>query len=115
MRELLITIDNEDNPRLEVDWLRAYQLNRYLTAWLKAGVNYTVKVGPPELGSPVYDISFFKDSIPDSPAEIKMGAVKFYTTDQSAPSSTIFTTKAYIWAVVIVSYCHTWIHVCAVA
>jgi hypothetical protein len=101
VNELLITVDNEDNPSLEVDSFKAYQLKRHLTAWLNAGTKYIVRVGPPELGAPVYDISFFKGSVPDNPAEIQMGAMIFYTVEQPASTNTIFTTKAYIWAAVI--------------
>jgi len=99
--ELLIVIDNEDNPPLEVDTFKANQLNRNLTAWLNAGTTYKVKFGKPDLAAPVYDISFFKDSIPDSPKEIQIGEVKFYAAAPSVPSDTFFTTKDYIWVAVI--------------
>jgi len=101
VKELLIVIDNMDNPALEVDDFKAFQLNRYLTAWLTSGTKYTLKFGQLDLAAPTYDISFFKDSIPDNPAELGIGAVKFYTPEQSASTSTFFTTKAYIWAAVI--------------
>jgi hypothetical protein len=101
VKELLIIIDNEDNPVLELDRFNAYQLNRYATAWLTAGTNYTVKVGPPDLSAPIYDISFFKDSIPDNAGLIQIGVIKFYSVEQPEPTSTFFTTKAYIWAAVI--------------
>jgi hypothetical protein len=65
VKELLIVIDNQDNPALEIERVNAYQLNRYLTAWLSSTTKYTVKVGQPDLSAPLYDISFFKDSIPD--------------------------------------------------
>jgi len=99
--ELLILIDNEDNPSLDVDSFKAYQLNRHLTAWLNAGTKYAVKVGKPELAAPNYDISFFKDSIPDSPHELQMSPVKLSMVAQTVPSNTIFTTKVYIWVAVV--------------
>ncbi|HMG94477.1 MAG TPA: hypothetical protein VK589_30670 [Chryseolinea sp.] len=101
VKELLIIIDNEDNPVLELDRFNAYQLNRYATAWLTTGTNYTVKVGPPALMAPIYDISFFKDSIPENAGVIQMGAIKFNSVDRGETSSTFFTTKAYIWVAVI--------------
>ena len=101
VKELLIVVDNQDNPQLEVDSFKAYQLNRYLTAWLSAGRTYTLKIGPQDLGAPSYDIAFFKDSIPDRPYEVEMGAFKFDTAEQSAPARTFFTSKAYVWAAVI--------------
>jgi hypothetical protein len=102
VKELLITIDNEDNPVLELDQFNAYQLNRYATAWLAAERSYTVKVGPPDLPAPIYDISYFKDSIPDNAGVIQMGAMNFYSPGHSETAPTFFTTKAFIWAAVVV-------------
>ena len=45
VKDLLIVIDNEDNPALDIDEFKAFQLNRYLTAWFSAGTKYRVKVG----------------------------------------------------------------------
>lgn len=101
VKELLIVIDNKDNPPLEVDKFSAYQLNRYLTAWLKAGSTYSVKVGKPELAAPAYDISFFKDSIPESPGVLQLGAFKLNSASRPIAPDKIFTTKTYIWVAVI--------------
>lgn len=100
-KELIIAIDNEDNPSLEVSSFKAYQLNRHLTAWLNAGTMYKVKVGKPELAAAVYDISYFKDSIPQSPRELQMSAIKFYSIAEPSSSNTFFTTRVYIWVAVI--------------
>lgn len=100
-KELLIVIDNHDNPPLDVDSFKAYQLNRYLTAWLKGGATYTLKFGQQDLAAPVYDISFFEDSIPGNAAELEIGAIKLFTAQQAGPTRTFFTTKVYIWAAVI--------------
>ncbi len=101
VKELLIIIDNQDNPALEVDAFKAYQLNRYLTAWLSGGTKYSVKVGPQDLGAPVYDISFFKDGIPGNAEVLQMGVLNFNTTEPISPEATVFTTKAFIWVAVI--------------
>lgn len=101
VNELLIIINNEDNPALELDEFKAYQLNRYLTAWLSSGTQYSVKVGPQNLDAPVYDISFFKDSIPNNAEVLQMGVLNFNTSEQTSPEATVFTTKAFIWVAVI--------------
>jgi hypothetical protein len=101
VKELMIVINNQDNPALNLDAFKAYQLNRYLTAWLTSGTAYTVKVGQQDQSAPVYDISFFKDSIPENPAELEIGTIKFFAAEESVPTGTIFTTKAYIWAAVV--------------
>ena len=101
VKELLIIIDNQDNPSLDVDAFKAYQLNRYLTAWLSGGTKYSVKVGPQDLGAPVYDISFFKDSIPSNAEVLQIGVLNFNATEQTSPEATVFTTKAFIWVAVI--------------
>lgn len=101
VKELLIVIDNQDNPALEVERVTAYQLNRYLTAWLNSSTKYTVKVGEQDLNAPVYDISFFKDTIPVDTEVLQMGAFKFNASDKTSPEATIFTTKVYIWVAVV--------------
>jgi hypothetical protein len=100
VNEFLITIENKDNPVLEVGMIKAYQLNRYLTALLKKDVPYTVKLGALELQSPDYDLGFFKDSIPDQPQVLAMGAITIFKEGQSQ-SPTFFTSRSIIWVAIV--------------
>jgi len=100
--ELLMVVENEDNPALEIDTCKAFGLNRYLTAWLKKDEPYVLKISGDELASPVYDLSFFKDSIPGNPDVISMGEVTLLSKGQAQESFTFFTTRIFIWVAVII-------------
>lgn len=93
--ELLIEIDNRDNPSLQVASVNALQLNRYLTAWLKADDVYRLKLGNAEMQQPNYDLVFFKDKIPADPIVLTAGKVTLY--EQKKSTTTLFTSRAIIW------------------
>ncbi|HEU5290843.1 MAG TPA: hypothetical protein VFU05_09390 [Cyclobacteriaceae bacterium] len=101
VHEFLITIENDDNPPLEVATIKTYQLNRYLTAWLTKGQSYSVKLGEMELQAPVYDIGFFKDSIPDQPQVLSLGPVSIFEK-KSEESPTYFTNRSIIWVAIVI-------------
>ena len=100
VNELLITIENNDNPALDAATVNAYQLNRYLTAYLKKGVSHTLKLGTLELQAATYDLGFFKDSIPNQPPVLAFGAVSIFKEDQSE-SQTFFTSRSIIWIAIV--------------
>jgi hypothetical protein len=100
--EFLIEIENEDNPPLTISEVKASQLNRYLTAWLKKGETYSLRFGQPELHSPRYDLGFFKDSIPKHVSVLEAGDIKVVPTNEVSPvSKTFFTSKAFIWIAIV--------------
>ncbi len=94
---LVMIIENEDNPALEVASLKAYQLNRYLTAWLKKNEQYKVKIGNEDIGRPSYDLAFFKDSIPNQPPVLAIGKVNIFKEKGVEESATFFTSRSIIW------------------
>lgn len=99
--DFLITIENDDNPPLEVAAVKTYQLNRYLTTWLTKGQSYSVKLGEMEQQAPVYDISYFKDSIPNQPQILSLGPISFLKKDlQETP--TYFTSRSIIWVAIVI-------------
>jgi hypothetical protein len=61
-KEIIIEIDNEDNPALKIANMNFTQLPVYIVADLKANENYTLKTGSSELFAPNYDITHFKNS-----------------------------------------------------
>lgn len=98
--EFQIVISNEDNPSLEVSYLKVYQLNRYLTAWLKKGEQYTVKIGNSDLAAPVYDIGFFKEKIPQTTAVLNIQSLQLYDHATAKNNDTFFTSKTIIWVAI---------------
>lgn len=100
--EFLVEIENQDNPPLSISSIQVFQLNRYLTAWLSSDLNYTMKFGAQKLNAPVYDLAFFKDSIPDQIELIQPGNVKMIARAEAATSKSLFSNKNIIWIAIIV-------------
>lgn len=99
-QEFQIIISNEDNPSLDIAYLKAYQLNRYLTAWLKKGEEYTVKIGTTALATPSYDITFFKEKIPPTPAILNIQGLHLYEHTPDKKDDIFFSSKMLIWAAI---------------
>jgi hypothetical protein len=100
--ELMIAVDNGNNPPLTVATTKASQLNRYLIAWLKKGETYTMKFGPDDLAMPGYDLAYFRDSIPDNPGLMAVGPVipiRKPVVEDATP--TIFTNRNIVWVAIV--------------
>lgn len=101
-KEFIIEIENEDNPPLTILDVKASQLNRYLTAWLKKGETYTLRFDQSDLQAPNYDLKFFKDSIPKYVSVLEVSDIKMLKTNETKPvSNTFFTSKAFIWIAIV--------------
>lgn len=74
---LLLKIQNDDNPPLQVGAALAFQLNKYLFTWLEAGKNYTLLFGDSSAIAPVYDLQYFKDSIGSRPVSLAYGKTAY--------------------------------------
>jgi hypothetical protein len=99
--ELIVIIENDDNPSLQVDEIKVFQLNRYLTAYLKKGESYSVKIGETDLRAPVYDIGYFKDSIPQNITTLNTGALMMADQIARTEPKTFFSSKLIIWGAII--------------
>lgn len=100
--ELMLVVENRDNPSLAIADIKVYQLNRYLAAWLKKGDTYTMQFGDEALRAPSYDLAFFKDSISYQPAVLKVQNVKrILEVIKVEESPTFFKDKRVIWVAII--------------
>lgn len=86
-KNLLLIIENDDNPPLKITGASAYQLNRYLVAWLDKGITYTLKLGPEHLTPPVYDLGYFSEKMPVSPPVLRPGKLTHVAPKHQAPQS----------------------------
>jgi hypothetical protein len=102
IKELLVVIENDDNPSLQIDEVKIFQLNRYLTAYLKKNETHTVKLGDIDLRAPVYDIAHFKDSIPQNITTLSTGALLMADQVAQAGSTVFFSSRWIIWAAIVV-------------
>lgn len=102
LKKFQIVINNEDNPPLELSSVKAYQLNRYLIAWLSTSNVYMIKIGNENLPTPSYDLRFFSDSIPNQLAALPIGDVMVHKKQESSSRASFFTSKNFIWAAIII-------------
>ena len=58
-----MVISNEDNPPIKITGIRAFQHAEYIIAYLEANKSYTLTFGDSLAQAPVYDLTYFKDSI----------------------------------------------------
>lgn len=98
---LNFTIQNNDNPPLKIDSVKAYQNAYALFAYLKAGQKYKLMFGNDSLAAPVYDISAFSDSIKNATllptneiTENQMAKTETKTTKSSL-------SKIWLWTAII--------------
>ncbi len=110
-KEFYLLIHNEDNIPLQIADVKAYQLNRYLVAFLKKGEAYQVKVGNENLHAPQYDLAYFTDKLPENIPVIQVKSILPVSSSAIASDSgsTFFTNKWLIWAaiglvIVLLSY-----------
>ncbi|MGO4289015.1 hypothetical protein [Chitinophaga sp. RAB17] len=101
-RRLLLVVQNDDNPPLQFGAVSAWQQTIWLTASLQQGQSYLVKGGDVNLPAPVYDLAYFKDSVPanipliqpEQPVNIAVAV-----TAEATP--TVFKSKWWIWLGII--------------
>jgi len=92
---LLLRIQNDDNPPLEITGVKAFQLNSYLLAWLSKGSQYHLVWGDSTATEPSYDLEAFKDSIGETKT-LAYGVVRrngIAVTKEPATSSS----RMWIW------------------
>lgn len=106
-KEFYLVVDNGDNPPLQIAEIKAYQLNSYLTANLDKDKGYYLQFGHKTIQAPVYDLTYFKDKIPDNIPVIYPGKPAPLTAalvDNN--SNTLFTNTLFIWIImgVVISF-----------
>jgi hypothetical protein len=94
---LTLCIENGDSPALSVGEVNAYQLNRYLIAWLTKGQSYTIGFTGKDVAPPSYDLEYFRDSIPANAQVLKISDLKPILKPTASGAPTFFTSKTIIW------------------
>jgi hypothetical protein len=101
VQKLVLVVENEDNPPLNIGDVHAYQLSQYLVAWLKKDDGYTLKFGNQSMQPPVYDLPFFQDSIKSTPPTLQAGAITSLLKPEPMDAPSLFTTNSIIWGAII--------------
>lgn len=94
---LTLCIANDDNPPLSIEELKAYQLNRYLIAWLTKDQLYTIGFKGNDVTPPSYDLGYFRDSIPSNAQVMRITDLQPVIAKAVSGSPTFFTSKTIIW------------------
>lgn len=100
-QEIIIEIENKDNPPLQVDTLLCKQLGSYLICDLKANQSYYLKCGNDKLKVPEYDLINFVSQIPQLMPEAKLGTmepIKQITVPKSEKEKVFYETKWFLWS-----------------
>jgi hypothetical protein len=97
VNDLTFCIENGDNPALALKKVTAYQLNRYLVAWLKKDEIYSVRFGADNQAAPTYDLEHFRDSIPAKVQVLRINDLRPVGVAAATKPTTIFTSKTLIW------------------
>lgn len=105
--DFYIVIENEDNPPLENVQLEAFQLNRYLIAYLDEGKEYHLEFGNEKLVTPPnYDITHFKNKIGGDIPQLSTGNVSVieYQVKEKIITSTLWIWSAISLVAILLGY-----------
>ncbi len=64
-KNLKLVVDNKDNIPIRVVDVSVYQLKNYIITYLRREKSYKLKFGKLNAEFPVYDLSYFKESVPE--------------------------------------------------
>lgn len=96
-KRFLIKINNNDNPPLKIDSVTAFQLNRYMVAYLEKNIRYQLLFADSTAGAPVYDLEVFKDSITGKAMGLSYGVIEEIQLKNSKSIVPKTGNKAIIW------------------
>jgi hypothetical protein len=102
VKEVLLIVENNDNQPLTFEAMKAFQLRRFATLWLERDKQYVVRIGHPAMIAPVYDIEYFRDSVPQSANIITPQPLDLLQKEEHAQDESFFTTKWFIWGALVV-------------
>jgi hypothetical protein len=97
VKEILLVVENNDNQPLTFEGMKAFQLRRFATLWLEHEQEYVARIGDQTMTTPVYDIEYFRDSVPASANVITIQNLDLFNKEESAKEKSFFTSKWFIW------------------
>ena len=103
----VLVIENRDNPPLQIEAVRPFQLHTYLVAELQPEKPYHLVFGHPEVRPPAYDLAHFQDQVTSSTPMLQPGPVHrnpaLSTPAASQPNLLVhlFSNELVIWAALL--------------
>ncbi len=101
-KQLYIVIEDRDNSPLQFGIVKAWQLSGYLTAYLERGYSYLLTGGDPTKEAPVYDLAYFRDSVPTNIPVIQPATTVIIPRKPlTATPPPLFKSKWWIWTALV--------------
>lgn len=101
IQKLQIIIHNQDNEPLDIGEINIKGHVNELTARFTEPATYYLTYGNPKAHKAQYDISRFKDKIPESLTELQIGTAQKINKKLIPSSPALFENKAWLWAVML--------------
>ncbi len=102
VEKLFLRIYNQNDNPLKIKSVRGYQLKHYLCASLDSGQQYKLQFGNLSIGAPMYDLRFFRDSLPNTMLETLPKEIRKIGAKVSEEEKIIIVPPAVMWGVAIV-------------
>ena len=99
-KSFYITINNGDNPPLQIQAVETGQEYHEIIAWLEKNNRYKLVMDADNAAAPNYDLQQFQDSIPATVSPLGIGPVTAVNAADSTTESAGFPRK-YIWLIMI--------------
>lgn len=97
-----LTIKNNDNEPLNVTKLDLYDLRQTLVVRFTQPADYYLVYGNSKAAPPVYDLSYFKDKLPETSSFLGLGNQEVIanasTADEIKP---LFSSKLWLWSIML--------------
>jgi len=101
LQKIRFIIHNQDNAPLTIGEIKVKGSVSQLTARFTEPATYYLTYGNPKARKPQYDISRFKDKIPESISELELGAIRKIDKKETPKASPLFENKLWLWAVML--------------
>jgi hypothetical protein len=97
-----LTIDNQDNEAISISKIDLFSLEHTLTVRFTQPADYYLVYGNVNASAPNYDISYFKDRLPENTTFLSLGKeeeiVKKNPLKESSP---LFSNKMWLWVIIV--------------
>lgn len=101
-KEFFIKVENQDNQPLTITEVKCKQIPISIIADINANEEYTIKTGNPDLNTPQYDLSNFKNNISNNLPETSIYEIKKIIATENIISNKSFWQQAwFMWICII--------------
>jgi hypothetical protein len=105
-KQLILEIENDNNPLLSITEIDCSQMAQYLIAYIEKPGNYSLQFGNKNIAPPVYDLTFFNHLIPAKMPVIEtagLSIIKHPTQPVKRKVEPFFYNKKFfLWTVIVV-------------